>query len=137
MLIQRVGTGTLPPPGFSVPPWELLAHQWENLPTPSERTVMLGPEAITLGHDDCEAHDNMEEKKFDIHGHTFGWDNESPPRKVNVGRFRAEWRPITNGEFESFWRDNENIPLPRSWCLVDGEVKVRFHPGLFSFLEQS
>ncbi|KAF8629899.1 hypothetical protein AX15_003254 [Amanita polypyramis BW_CC] len=125
MLIQRAGTGTLPPPEFSVPSWELLAHQWANLPTPSEPTVVLGPEAVILGHDDCEADDDMEEMRFAVRGHTFGWDNESPSRKVNVGRFRVEWRPITNREFESFWRENKNIQLPKSWCLVDGEVKVR------------
>src|SRR6266576_679620 len=126
MLIQRAGTGMLPPPGFSTPPWELLGHNWANLHTPPEPAVILGPELIMLGHDDCEDQDLMDEHKFAVHGRTFGWDNESPARVIAVGRFKADWRPVTNREFELFWRKRDDISLPKSWCLENGELKV--HP---------
>ncbi|KAK2464199.1 hypothetical protein APHAL10511_003656 [Amanita phalloides] len=125
MLIQCAGTGTLPPPNFTPPPWGLLVQHWANIPAPIEPTVIIKPNIITLGHDDCEGYDGIEDVKFAVHGHTFGWDNESPARSVAVGRFEVEWRPITNGEFESFWRMRENVPFPKSWCLENGEVKIR------------
>ncbi|PFH46722.1 hypothetical protein AMATHDRAFT_153991 [Amanita thiersii Skay4041] len=130
MLIQRAGTGTLPPPGFYIPPWELLVKQWSAIPRPSTPSVILGPETIVLGHDDCEGEDKREDKMFDVDGHTYGWDNESPIRHVAVGRFRVEWRPISNGEFEEFWRKNDNVPIPKSWCLENGDLKVRTLYGL-------
>jgi hypothetical protein len=124
MLIQRAGTGMLPPPGFSTPPWEILARHWANLHAPPEPAVILGPELITLGHDDCEDQDLMDEHKFAVHGRTFGWDNESPARVIAVGRFKVDWRPVTNSEFESFWRKRDDISLPKSWCLENGDLKV-------------
>ena len=131
MLIQRAGSGILPPPGFSTPSWELLAHHWANSPAPPEPTVILGPELITLGHNDGEDQDHTDEYKLAVHNHTFGWDNESPARVVTVGRFKAEWRPVTNREFEVFWRKREDISLPRSWCLENGELKV--HTSHFNY----
>ena len=124
MLIQRGGRGTLPPPGFTTPPWKLLAQKWANVPHPYNPTVVLGSETVTLGHDDPEADDALEEKNLSVHWHTFGWDNESPARTVTLGRFKAEWRPVTNGEFGLFRKENDDILLPRSWCLEGGEVKV-------------
>ena len=128
MLIQRAGTGTLPPPGFTTPPWKALAEQWSKLPAPSTPFVDLGPEMLVMGHDDAEPDDllpgmsNVE----DIRNHEFGWDNESPKRQVKVASFRIEWRPITNGEFYTFWKKggDEGRDLPASWVLVSGEVCV-------------
>ena len=57
MLIQRAGTGTLPPPGFTTPPWKTLVQQWNSIPNPSSRTVTLGPDTLVMGHDDSEADD--------------------------------------------------------------------------------
>ncbi|KAF8635186.1 hypothetical protein AX17_003962 [Amanita inopinata Kibby_2008] len=130
MLLQRAGCGTLPPPGFVTPPWMALHQQWSAIPNPSTSGVVLGPETVLLGHDDCEGDDDdLDDKKFNVNGHTFGWDNESPARCVNVGRFRAEWRPVTNGEFELFWRKNQHVSIPKSWCIENGEVKVRTFYG--------
>ncbi|KAL1710676.1 C-type lectin protein [Schizophyllum commune] len=150
MLIQRAGTGTLPPPGFTPPPWDLLKAQWDATPAPTTPTVTLGPATITLGHDDSEGEDFGRERGDDesqhaeevarqytedeIVNHEFGWDNESPARAVEVGAFRAEWRPVTNGEFEAYWRRSEGkVPMPKSWVEEDGEVKVRTMYGPVAF----
>lgn len=124
MLIQRAGTGTLPPPGFTVPPWSLLAAQWDSIPEPVEKTVEVGPAEVALGHDDSEADDSLVGELVDLQ-HELGWDNESPRRVVEVGRFRADWRPVCNGEFEKFWKEAEGtVEMPKSWVLEEGEVKV-------------
>ncbi|KAG6809208.1 hypothetical protein H0H92_001163, partial [Tricholoma furcatifolium] len=135
MLIQRAGTagGTLPPPGFTSPPWDSLAAQWDSHPLPATPTVVLGPATITLGHDDSEAHDVLPGIADIVDDHVFGWDNESPKRPLDVGAFRAEWRPVTNGEFEAFWRTQwgaDVARVPGSWVCDPapgdgGEVEVR------------
>jgi len=127
MLIQRVESGTLPPPGFAVPPWDVLAKQWASFPKPSTSGVLVGPATITLGHQDSEGDDNSPEFIEDVVGHTFGWDNESPPRAVKVGQFKAEWRLVTNGEFEAFWRGPGKglVEMPKMWVEDDQGLNVR------------
>ncbi|KAF7375903.1 hypothetical protein MSAN_00004700 [Mycena sanguinolenta] len=129
MLIQRAGTGTLPPTGFVVPPWDLLKLQWAATPASTTESVVLGSTKLALGHDDSEADDFMPELEDDAEGRTYGWDNESPRRWVEVGQFRAAWRPVTNKEFMVFWREGK-AELPKSWVEEDGEVKVRTIYGL-------
>ncbi|KAH9936844.1 C-type lectin protein [Epithele typhae] len=121
MLIQRAGTGMLPPPGFAPPPWETLAAQWDATPAPRTATVELGPATITLGHDDQEPDDELPALAGDVSAHEFGWDNESPARAVDVPKFRVEWRPVTNGEFLAFWRGAGagKVDMPASWT-TDG-----------------
>ncbi|KAL0577746.1 hypothetical protein V5O48_004240 [Marasmius crinis-equi] len=121
MLIQRGGTGTLPPPGFTIPPWSSLQQQFDQVSPPSTSYAILGPADVVLGHDDSEGDDLTSNV---VHDHEYGWDNESPPRTVHVKGFRAEWRPVTNGEFEAFWRKG-GAPLPKSWVEEDGELRVR------------
>ncbi|KAG6865949.1 hypothetical protein C0991_010204 [Blastosporella zonata] len=127
MLIQRAGSGTLPPPGFTTPPWELLTAQWDATPTPLISTVVLGPATVTLGHEDSEGDDALDGVAENVDDHVFGWDNESPARKFQVAAFRAEWRPVSNREFEAFWRENgaDASKLPGSWVYEDGEIMVR------------
>ncbi|KAL0956005.1 hypothetical protein HGRIS_002180 [Hohenbuehelia grisea] len=126
MLLQRAGTGTLPPPGFTVPPFELLARQWDAVPPPSSSSVTLGPAEVVLGHDDSEGDDiAMSTRVEDVVDHMYGWDNESPMRTTQVSAFRAEWRPVSNKEFETFWRASDKIEMPKSWVNEDGEIKVR------------
>ncbi|KAJ6593603.1 C-type lectin protein [Mycena capillaripes] len=124
MLIQRAGTGTLPPTGFVVPPWDLLKLQWDVTPAPSTDSVTLGPATLTLGHDDSEADDFLPEFERQAEGREYGWDNESPARQVEVGEFRAAWRPVTNKEFLPFWRAGK-AELPKSWVEEGGEIEVR------------
>jgi len=124
MLIQRAGTGTIPPSvgGFSTPCWESLAEVWDAAPDPSSATVTLGPATIELGHDDFEADD----ASLDVRDHEFGWDNEHPRRKADVGEFRIGWRPITNGQFYEYWKAAEGkVKMPKSWVRHNGHVMVR------------
>ncbi|KAG6830821.1 hypothetical protein H0H87_006994 [Tephrocybe sp. NHM501043] len=134
MLIQRAGSGTLPPQGFSSPPWEMLVPQWDATPAPLTPTVILGPSTVFLGQQDSEGDDAAEGVGENVDNHVFGWDNESPKRKYEVGAFRAEWRPVSNREFEAFWRENgaDVSRLPGSWVYEDDEIKVRTMYGLVS-----
>lgn len=128
MLIQRAGTGTLPPPGFAPPPWSALAAAWDaGVRAPSTPTVTLGPTTITLGHDDCEGDDLNPEVTHRIDGHEFGWDNESPAREVAVGCVRMEWRPVTNEAYLAFWNagGQKVVELPPSWVSTDNGIEVR------------
>ncbi|KAF7799940.1 hypothetical protein EIP86_011183 [Pleurotus ostreatoroseus] len=134
MLIQRAGTGTLPPPGFAVPPWSMLAAQWNSVPPPDTPTVTLGPCQLTVGHDDAEPDDLLPHLEMDVADHEFGWDNESPQKSVQVGAFKIEWRPISNAAFLAFWRESGGVvPMPPSWVEDQGEIKVRTLYGPVSF----
>lgn len=126
MLIQRAGTGTIPPPGFTAPPWESLSTFWDSAPGPISSTVTLGPTTVSLGHDDLEAHDILVDGTVKLEGHEFGWDNEHPKREVHVNEFRIEWRPVTNGKFYDFYKssDNGTIELPASWVEIAGDIQV-------------
>ena len=126
MLLQRAGSGTIPPPGFTAPPWESLLALWNEAPKAPSPTVVIKATTITLGIDDIEADDVL--KALDLEGHIFGWDNESPSRQVSVDAFRISWRPITNGEFFKFYTGigKDKVELPASWVKHgDGEIEVR------------
>lgn len=124
MLLQRAGSGTLPPPGFTPPPWSSLATTWDSAPLPKMETVTLGPETVTIGHDDSEADDLASE----VAGHEFGWDNEHPKREVHVDKFRIDWRPVTNAQFHEFYvgAGKGKASFPSSWVEVNGEIQVCF-----------
>ena len=122
MLLQRAGTGTIPPAGFIPPPWETLAESWDKRPLPATETVTLGPAQLSVGHDDDEAEDHS----ADVLSHSLGWDNEHPQRAVSVEKFKIEWRPVTNGQFYEFYtgRGKGEVEFPKSWVELDGEVLV-------------
>ncbi|KAI0087770.1 DUF323 domain-containing protein [Irpex rosettiformis] len=122
MLLQRAGTGTIPPSGFVPPMWELLAESWEASPRPVTAVITLGPEMLSIGHDDDEEQD----ASTDVAGHDFGWDNEHPKREVQVAKFSIEWRPVTNGEFHDFYVNSgkDKVNFPASWVEVNGEIQV-------------
>ncbi|EIN06452.1 hypothetical protein PUNSTDRAFT_105460 [Punctularia strigosozonata HHB-11173 SS5] len=142
MLIQRAGTGTLPPPGFPSPDYDALTAEWSLIQKPSTPTITLGPAQVWLGHDDSELDDLLpslsalspEERRRDVDEHEFGWDNESPRRVVEVGKFMAEWRPVTNAEYMAFWKGaGQSRPMPTTWVEEDGELKIRTLHGPISF----
>ncbi|KDR82860.1 hypothetical protein GALMADRAFT_134402 [Galerina marginata CBS 339.88] len=124
MLLQRGGTGTIPPPGFIAPSWPSLAAGWNEIPLPASKTVTLGPAIVELGRDDYEADD---ETANNVETHEFGWDNECPKRQVHVNQFKIEWRPVTNGDFYKFYRGagNGQVEFPASWVEDDEGVRVR------------
>jgi formylglycine-generating enzyme required for sulfatase activity len=139
MLFQSAdgsSVGTLPPPGFTSPPWEALAALWDAAPQPTSESVTLGPATVALGHDDDESKDvlftpetlsdsELEEK---VANHEYGWDNEHPRREVEVGGFRISWRPVSNGDYWKYWKEQkekgEVVGTPRTWVEVDEEMKV-------------
>lgn len=128
MLLQRAGTGTLPPPGFSPPDWLSLSAGWDSAPEPESSTVTLGPAIVKIGHDDSEPEDLTSATAAD---HEFGWDNEHPRREVAVGEFNITWRPVTNGQFYEFYKskDGQNLEMPASWIEKNGQMHVsRAHP---------
>jgi formylglycine-generating enzyme required for sulfatase activity len=127
MLLQRAGSGTLPPPGFTAPPWSSLAATWDSMPLPKSETVTLGPGTVTIGHDDPEADDLNIATESDFAGHEFGWDNEHPKREAHVNKFTIDWRPVTNGQFREFYvgAGKGKVQLPASWVEVNGEMRVR------------
>jgi L-histidine Nalpha-methyltransferase / hercynylcysteine S-oxide synthase len=131
MLLQRAGSGTLPPPGFTPPPWSSLLRTWDAIPQPASSSITLGPAIVSIGHNDPEVDDADPEKTLDVRDHEFGWDNEHPRRDVQVEEFRIEWRPVTNGQFYEFWKGEGRgkVQLPASWVEQDGNMKVR--SGLF------
>lgn len=130
MLLQAVGDGTIPPPGFTPPPWSSLSANWNALPALENTTVTLGPEIVTLGHDDDEREDDDPAFATDVKDHEFAWDNENPIRQVEVKQFRIEWRPVTNGQFYEFYkayRDDMKLQLPASWLETDDKMMVRLY----------
>ena len=133
MLLQRAGTGTIPPSGFIKPDWDTLAMTWRAAAKPETASVTLGPAVVTLGHDDYEADDGTPYKE----GHEFGWDNEHPRRQVQIGKFRIDWRPITNGDFYLLYRGEgkDKVQLPASWVEIDGDMRVsNFSPQSYALL---
>jgi formylglycine-generating enzyme required for sulfatase activity len=127
MLLQRAGTGTIPPPDFTPPEWKSLTEIWDAASKPICPTVTLGPAMVSIGHDDFETDDTDPVKSLEVDGHEFGWDNESPRRDAHVDEFRIEWRPITNGEFYRFFNSGgqEKVKFPASWVEYQGEICVR------------
>ncbi|KAF9483484.1 hypothetical protein BDN70DRAFT_873769 [Pholiota conissans] len=132
MLLQRAGTGTIPPPNFIPPNWTSFAVAWNQCELPTSSTVILGPATVTLGHDDNENDDAT--SKEDVRFHEFGWDNEHPKRAVCLKEFKIEWRPVTNGDLYQYYANGgkERMELPASWVEVDGHMKVRTLYGAVS-----
>jgi formylglycine-generating enzyme required for sulfatase activity len=128
MVVQEAhsyGRGTLPPPGFKTPLWEVLADEWKSFPPPVSETVTLGPGILVMGHNDCESDDILPDFEHQHAGHEFGWDNESPRREIMVEKFKIDTRPITNGDFYDFWKQNKTVSMPVSWLEESGKIKVR------------
>ncbi|KAJ3969028.1 DUF323 domain-containing protein [Lentinula raphanica] len=126
MLLQRAGSGTIPPPGFAIPEWDSLVKSWKYIPPPVEDTVKLGPAVVELGRDDVEGEDELEDHSLNVKDHEFGWDNEQPKRQARVQEFRISWRPITNGQFYDIFKVNKDkFNVPASWLEEDGQFKIR------------
>ncbi|OBZ71960.1 hypothetical protein A0H81_08153 [Grifola frondosa] len=104
ILIQRSGSGMLPPPGFASPPWAHLAEQWDVIPAPTTPRAVLGPSAVVMGHDDQEPDDLLPEHERPLNGVPSLTGSSS---RSGVERARAVW------------------DMPISWVEEDGEIKVR------------
>lgn len=73
--------------------------------------------SVYLGHDDIEADDG----KTTLTTVEFGWDNEHPKRSVSVPAFEIQSRPVTNGEYWQFLKDqgNPSSLWPASWAATN------------------
>ncbi|KAL1663454.1 hypothetical protein GGF50DRAFT_116039 [Schizophyllum commune] len=115
MLLMKAGEGLRAPKGFAPPPWEALVEAWDAEPELEGETLTIGPAEVTLGHEDDETLDEQVSEEA-VRKREFGWDNEHPVRTEKVGEVRMSWRPISNGEFYTYWSANRaTVPLPPSW----------------------
>ncbi|OTA58386.1 hypothetical protein K449DRAFT_334626 [Hypoxylon sp. EC38] len=98
---------TLPPPHTKRPNFEALAEEayaarvgndWFDIPK----------QEFTIGLDDPD--DELHSTKH------FGWDNEKPPRRVQVHKFQAKGRPITNEEYALYMYNTKTTKVPASWA---------------------
>lgn len=139
-MCAQIPPGKLSPaPHFTQPDWEVLARQWD-IQVAEERRPMRAlvttfpSSTITIGHDD---HDWEDQSIAYDPQHTFGWDNETPKRTVEVPSFKVSLLPISNGDYLEFY-DKSGRPtslLPGSWIkLDDGSLGVRVlsSPGYVS-----
>ncbi|KAG8763227.1 hypothetical protein FRC11_005338, partial [Ceratobasidium sp. 423] len=136
MLIQRAGSGTIPPATI-VPDWKTLAKVWDaeirassNVPT----LVRIGPSEVTVGHDDFESEDASAPEGWES-SYEFGWDNEHPKRSISIGSVDVSTRPITNGDYLAFLSKSRlgEKDLPASWVRVKDEIHVRTLYGPVEF----
>lgn len=92
-------------------------------PAPAAFLLNIPDGEVIIGLDDDERTDHeiqLNENKF------FGWDNEYPPRSVNVKSFQIQSRPVTNGEFLAFITATVNRDYPASWIpLPDRELEFQ------------
>ena len=91
-------------------------------------TGIIDPEPADLLIEGDGKKVQIEMTKDETKTHVVGWDNESPKRVYTVGKFKAEWRTITNGEFYEFWKASNKkgakLPIPGSWIEIDEKVHV-------------
>ena len=107
MLLQS--SKTRPPPGVT-PDFEALAKQAREVAVPNQ-WIKVPASTISIGLDDPENDDGPERY--------FGWDNEKPPRILNVPAFKAQARPLTNEDYARFLEQTGRHELPASWTTVE------------------
>ena len=129
------------PPGFATPDWVYLSAQWDAEVAAEQRdtrsqVIKFEASDIDVGHDDFEHLDAQ--TAYDA-GHEFGWDNESPKRKVQVDSFHISLLPISNADYLRFFEESGRPDklLPGSWVRLSGDengygVKVLVSPNVVS-----
>lgn len=103
---------TLIPTHIPRPDFDKLARKAESERVPNQ-WFKIPAQEITIGLDDPE-------DGSDINKH-YGWDNEKPPRRVQVAAFQAQGRPITNEEYAQYLLEKNIDKLPASWARLDNE----------------
>lgn len=105
MLIQS--EKTLPPTGIPIPVWSVQADQAEKSAVTNE-WVSIPTRQLTLNLDDPENGSTF--RRY------FGWDVEKPSHQVQVHRFLAKARPISNGEYAQYLLQTGREQIPASWA---------------------
>lgn len=135
MLIQRAGSGTLPPPTVT-PDWAALERVWDeevSATAAAPNVVRIGPSNVALGHDDFESEDLTAPEGWQSH-HEFGWDNEHPKRTVAIGAVDISTRPITNKDYRAFLVEQGNEDkVPASWVRENEQLHIRTLYGPVQF----
>ena len=122
MLLQS--ERVLPPPGHSMPNFELMASEASQKRLPNKWHHIPFTE-ILVGLDDPETDDGPD--RF------FGWDNERPSRKMQVGSIEAQSRPVSNGEYARYLEERGFETLPSSWKSQErGSVNSVQHGDLLN-----
>ena len=129
------------PPGFATPDWVYLSAQWDAEVAAEQRdtrsqVIKFEASDIDVGHDDFDHQDAQ--TAYDA-GYEFGWDNESPKRKVHVDSFHVSLLPISNADYLKFFEESgcPDKLLPGSWVRRSGDengygVKVLISPNVVS-----
>jgi formylglycine-generating enzyme required for sulfatase activity len=124
MLVQS--EKTMAPPTTVMPDFQALAtqarqgaveNQWFDIPA----------QGIEIGLEDPDDNSGPE--------HFFGWDNEKPKRTVQVPAFKAQGRPITNGEYVKYLEENHIDTLPASWQTLTRTNGVESGDASSAFLD--
>jgi formylglycine-generating enzyme required for sulfatase activity len=124
MLVQS--EKTVAPPTTVMPDFQALAtqarqgaveNQWFDVPA----------QKVEIGLEDPDDNSGPE--------HFFGWDNEKPKRTVQVPAFKAQGRPITNGEYVKYLEENHIDTLPASWQTLTRTNGVESGDASSAFLD--
>lgn len=132
-MCAQVPAGKLrPAPAFTTPDWKALSQEWKRQIQAESRsavdtTISYEATQIEIGHDD---YDHLDKQTPYDAAHTFGWDNESPKRTVDVPAFKVSLLPISNGDYLDFWQSKSDSEkkemLPGSWKLdEEGNISIK------------
>jgi formylglycine-generating enzyme required for sulfatase activity len=101
---------TLPPEGVVKPDFEQMSVQARRETVPN-KWFDIPEQTLTLGLDDPDTPDGPVRH--------FGWDVEKPKYTVKVPAFKAQARPITNGEYAKYLVATNKSEIPVSWVLQE------------------
>jgi formylglycine-generating enzyme required for sulfatase activity len=107
MLLQS--EKTLPPPGTVCPHFEGLARTADRTAVPNQ-WINIPESTLKVGLDDPDV--NKGPFRY------FGWDNEKPPRMVQVPAVVSKARPITNEEYLQYLQAEGVKSIPASWITA-------------------
>lgn len=130
--LQAAGSLNLPP-GMAIPDFQSLSRQAKRDAEVygQQRKLDFPVQTIVVGHDDDDTVD--EDTPFDP-ARQYGWDVEHPRRSIDVGAFKIDALPITNGDYFD-WLDSSGGKaqkglVPASWAESAEGFSVKTLYGL-------
>ncbi|KAG0005925.1 hypothetical protein BGZ65_009870 [Modicella reniformis] len=129
MLVQS--PNTLPPSSLTVP-WTMVGSSSSSSSSPSwvppASWISVDPSTLdksilSLGHNDSEVQDLLENKKYALDSE-FGWDNENPliTCKSPPSAFKVQSRQVTNSEYLIYLEATAQLKdkncIPVSWIMI-------------------
>ncbi|KAI8093632.1 uncharacterized protein BX664DRAFT_295507 [Halteromyces radiatus] len=128
LLYMLVQSPNIHPPTVAPPAWWYSQQQQQQQQQQEQLSILSSAPLISikdnttvqLGHDDDESMDGKKVTSVE-----FGWDNEHPKRTVPSNSFEIQSRPVTNGEYWQFWKENGEPSLwPASWIKKDDDDQL-------------